>query len=117
MAVGWSASRCSRFGTARSSTCRAACPVVKPNVSRAAAPNSRAASREPIARELDAAGGRRLGSARRHAQSVAVGIFERALTSCEAFFVDGDAELVCDGVDVGDVEMDQGVGPGVALVF
>ena len=60
---------------------------------------------------------RGLGATCRHAQSVAVGIFERALAPGEAFFVDGDTELLRDRVDVGDVEVDQCVGPGVAFVF
>jgi hypothetical protein len=55
--------------------------------------------------------------ARRHAQSVAVGIFERVLAPCEAFVVDGDAELLRDCVDVSDVEVDQCVGPNVAFVL
>jgi hypothetical protein len=58
-----------------------------------------------------------LASTCRHAQSVAVGIFERALAPGEAFFVDGDAELFRDRVDVADIQVDQGVGPGVAFVF
>ena len=58
-----------------------------------------------------------LGSTCRHAQSVAVGIFERALAPGETVFVDGDAELLRDRVDVGDLKVDQCVGPGVAFVF
>ena len=61
--------------------------------------------------------GRGLGATCRHAQSVAVGIFERALAPGEAFLVDVDAELLRDRVDVGDLEVDQCVRPGVAFVF
>jgi hypothetical protein len=57
------------------------------------------------------------GAPGRDPQSVAVGIFEVALAPGKAGFVHGDAELRRDGVDVVDVEMDEGVRARVTLVF
>src|SRR5204863_1375337 len=50
-------------------------------------------------------------------EAVAVRVHERALPPGEPFLIDGNAELLGDGVDVPDVEMDQGVRPSVALVL
>ena len=52
----------------------------------------------------------------RDPQAVAVGIAERAIPPRKSFFVDRDTELLCNGVDVLDVQMDQCVGAGVAGV-
>ena len=43
------------------------------------------------------------GAGRRHPQPIAVRVFERGLALGKAFFIDRDAELVRDGVDVIDV--------------
>src|SRR3954467_9411202 len=77
-----------------------------------ARPENLAAARPPNGTGLT-----RSGPPRRHPQPVAVRVNEVALTPREAFFVDGDPELLGHGIDVPDVEMDQGVRPGVALVL
>lgn len=77
-----------------------------------ARPENLAAARSPNGTGLT-----RSGPPRRHPQPVAVRVDEVALTTREAFFVDGDPELLGHGIDVPDVEMDQGVRPGVALVL
>src|SRR3954452_22810012 len=51
------------------------------------------------------------------AQPVAVRVHEGALPPGEPVLVDGNSELLGHGVDVPDVEVDQGVGPSVALVL
>jgi hypothetical protein len=48
---------------------------------------------------------------------VPVGVDEGALPPGEPFLVDADVELLGHGVDVPDVEVDQGVRPGVARVL
>ena len=60
---------------------------------------------------------RPLGAPSRHPQPVAVGIFELTLPSGQALFVDGNSELFRDRIDVGDIEVDQRIGPGIALVL
>jgi hypothetical protein len=59
----------------------------------------------------------RLGAASRYTQSIAVGIYQGALTPGEPFVIDEDTELGGYDIDVLDVEMDQRVRPGVALVL
>ena len=50
-------------------------------------------------------------------KAVAIRVHESALPPGEPFFVDGDTELLGDGVDVSDIQMDQGVRPSVTLVL
>ena len=57
------------------------------------------------------------GASSSYAQPVAVGIFEITFPPGETLFVDRDSELFRDGVDVVEVQVDQGVGTSVALVF
>jgi hypothetical protein len=51
------------------------------------------------------------------AQPVAVRVDEGALAPGESVFVDGDPELLRNGVDVVDLQVDQGVRSSVALVL
>jgi hypothetical protein len=53
-----------------------------------------------------------LGAARRYTQSVAVRILQVALPPSKTLFVDGKVKLPSHGVDVLDVEVDQGIGAG-----
>jgi hypothetical protein len=57
------------------------------------------------------------GAPSSYAQPVAVGILEIALATGKTLLVDRDSELVRHGVDVVDVQVDQGVRTRVALVF
>jgi hypothetical protein len=52
-----------------------------------------------------------------NAQPVAVGIDEGALTPRDPVFIDGNPELLGHGIDVLDIEVDQGVRPSVALLL
>src|SRR5437868_4381320 len=52
-----------------------------------------------------------------YAQSVAVGIFKVTLPSSQTGFVHWDAEFERDGVDVANIEMDEGVRACVAFVL
>jgi hypothetical protein len=51
------------------------------------------------------------------AQPVAVRVYDIALASGEAFFIDRDPELLGHSVDVVDIEVDQGLRRSVALVL
>lgn len=51
------------------------------------------------------------------AESVAVWVHEVAFASGEPVFVDRNPELSRDRVDILDVQVNQGVGTGVACVF
>src|SRR5690242_5779935 len=57
------------------------------------------------------------GAPRSDTQPVAVRVHEVAFPSGQTIFVDWDPELVRDGIDVLDVQMDQGVRPSVARVL
>ena len=50
-------------------------------------------------------------------QPVAVQVYESALPPGEPFFIDGNPELLGNGIDVLDIEVDQGVRPSVALML
>src|SRR5438067_3901100 len=58
-----------------------------------------------------------LGAASRYTQSIAVRIYQGALTPGEPFVIDEDTELGGYDIDALDVEMDQRVRPGVAFVL
>jgi hypothetical protein len=51
------------------------------------------------------------------AKPVPIGVFEIAFSPGEALFIHGSAELIRDGVDVVDVQVDEGVRSRVSLVF
>ena len=59
----------------------------------------------------------RSGTASCYSQPIAVWVDERALPTGESFFVDGDTELLGHSIDVPDIEMNQRVRPGIALVL
>ena len=58
-----------------------------------------------------------LRATRGDTKSVPVGIYQIALPTSESRFIDWNPELRRYGVDVLDIEMDQGVRPCVALVL
>src|SRR5580704_18462437 len=53
----------------------------------------------------------------RDSQPISVRVHKMALATCQAIFVDCNPELLGNRFNVGDVEMDEGVGPRVALVL
>ena len=57
------------------------------------------------------------GAPSRYTQPVAVRVFEIALPSSKTLLVDRDSKLLRHRVDVPDVQVDQRVGTGIALVF
>ncbi len=57
------------------------------------------------------------GAGRRYAQSVAIGVLKLTLPTRETVFVDRKAELLGNGVDVINVEVDERAGESVALVL
>ena len=57
------------------------------------------------------------GAASRCPQSVPVGVFKVTLAPSKTVFIHGNAELLRDGVDVVDVEVDEGVRTRITLVF
>ncbi len=57
------------------------------------------------------------GAPSRYPQSVAVEVFEITLAPGKCVLIDLDAELRGDSVDVVDVEVDEGIGARVTLVF
>src|SRR4051794_11017436 len=58
-----------------------------------------------------------LGAPGGNSQPVAVQVYESALPPGEPFFIDGNPELLGHGIDVLDIQMDQGIRTGVALVL
>jgi hypothetical protein len=54
---------------------------------------------------------------RRYTQSVAVGVFELTLPTSKTLFIDGNPELLGNGVDVVDVHVDERVRASVAFVL
>jgi hypothetical protein len=60
---------------------------------------------------------RSLGTGSRDSESVPIEVLQIALTSGETLFVNGDPELLRDGVDVADVQVNERVGPCVPFVF
>jgi hypothetical protein len=57
------------------------------------------------------------GARSRYPEPVAVWIFKVTLPPSKTLFIDGNPELLRDGVDVTDVQVDEGVGPCVSLVL
>jgi hypothetical protein len=57
------------------------------------------------------------GARSRYPEPVAVWVFKVTLPPSETLFIDGNPELLGDGVDVTDVQVDEGVGPCISLVL
>ena len=58
-----------------------------------------------------------LGAPGGDSQPVAVQVYETALPPGEPFLIDGNPELLGKGIDVLDIEVDQGIRPSVARVL
>src|SRR5437870_5141226 len=109
------AKSCGRSASLRKQSSKSMLPKAAARSSRS--PYSAPRDRSP-APGFSYAGGR-LGQAPTsgYAEPIGVRVYERAFPSGEAFFIDGDAELRGDGIDVTHIEVDQGVRPGVARVL
>src|SRR5262249_20875266 len=57
------------------------------------------------------------GALRRDTKPVSIGVYEVALPPGQSFLVGGHLELLGHRIDVSDIEVDQGVRPGIALVL